>query len=162
MGWFLVNWLTTGLALGAVAWILPGVTIVSLPALAVAAIVLGIVNAVIKPVLVVLTLPLTVMTLGVFYLIVNGVAFALAAWIVPGFEVRSLWWAMLGAGARRPGIDVDRGLPAAAAPHADRRHRRHRASRLTRRATTRPGAGAARCRPPTASSGSSRRSPRWG
>ena len=97
MGWFLVNWLTTALALGAVAWILPGVTIASLPALAVAAIVLGVVNTVVKPVLVVLTLPLTVMTLGVFYLIVNGLAFALAAWIVPGFEVRSLGWAMLGA-----------------------------------------------------------------
>ena len=97
MGWFFVNWLTTAVALGAVAWILPGVTIASLPALAVAAIVLGIVNAIVKPVLVLLTLPLTVMTLGVFYLIVNGMAFALAAWIVPGFEVRSLGWAMLGA-----------------------------------------------------------------
>ncbi len=97
MGWFLVHWLTTAVALGAVAWVLPGVTIASLPALAVAAIVLGIVNAVVKPVLVVLTLPLTVMTLGIFYLIVNGMAFALAAWIVPGFEVRSMGWAMLGA-----------------------------------------------------------------
>jgi putative membrane protein len=97
MGWFFVNWLTNAAALGVVAWILPGVTIASLPALAVAAIVLGIVNSVVKPVLLVLTLPLTVMTLGVFYFIVNGMAFALAAWIVPGFEVRSLVWAMLGA-----------------------------------------------------------------
>lgn len=97
MGWFLVHWLTTAAALGAVAWILPGVTIDSLPALAVAAVVLGMVNAVIRPVLLVLTLPLTVMTLGLFYLLVNGAAFALAAWIVPGFEVRSLGWAVLGA-----------------------------------------------------------------
>ena len=97
MGWFLLNWLSTAVALGAVAWILPGVTIASLSALAVAAIVLGMVNTIVKPVLVVLTLPLTVMTLGVFYLIVNGVAFGLAAWIVPGFEVRSLGWAILGA-----------------------------------------------------------------
>ena len=97
MGWFLVKWLTNAVALGAVAWILPGVTVSSLPALAVAAGVLGVVNTIVKPVLVLLTLPLTVMTLGVFYLIVNGVAFALAAWIVPGFEVRSLGWAILGA-----------------------------------------------------------------
>ena len=97
MGWFLVKWLTNAVALGAVAWILPGVTVSSLTALAVAAVVLGVVNTIVKPVLVLLTLPLTVMTLGVFYLIVNGVAFALAAWIVPGFEVRSLGWAMLGA-----------------------------------------------------------------
>ena len=97
MGWFLVKWLTNAVALGAVAWILPGVTVSSLTALAVAAVVLGVVNTIVKPVLVLLTLPLTVMTLGVFYLIVNGVAFALAAWIVPGFEVRSLGWAILGA-----------------------------------------------------------------
>lgn len=97
MTWFLVNWLTTAVALGVVAWILPGVTVSSLPALAVASLVLGMVNTVVKPVLVVLTLPLTVATLGLFYFVVNGLAFALAAWIVPGFEVRSFGWAMLGA-----------------------------------------------------------------
>ncbi|MYD86613.1 MAG: phage holin family protein, partial [Acidobacteria bacterium] len=70
MGRFLVNWLTNGVALGAVAWILPGVTIASLPALAVAAVVLGVVNTIVKPVLVVLTLPQTVMKIGVFYHIV--------------------------------------------------------------------------------------------
>lgn len=94
---FLAHWLTTALALGAVAWILPGVVITSLPALAVAALVLGLVNAVVKPVLVVLTLPLTVLSLGVFYLFLNGLAFAFAALLVPGFEVRSFLWAMLGA-----------------------------------------------------------------
>lgn len=97
MTWFLLNWLTTAVALGAVAWVLPGVTVSSLPALAVASLVLGIVNTVVKPVLVVLTLPLTVLTLGLFYFVVNGLAFALAAWIVPGFAVRSFGWAMLGA-----------------------------------------------------------------
>ncbi len=95
---FLAQWLTTGLALGVVAWILPGVTITSVPALAVGAIVLGFVNAVVKPVLVILTLPLTFVTLGIFYFVVNGIAFSLAAWIVPGFAVSSFWWAMLGAG----------------------------------------------------------------
>ena len=94
---FLAHWLTTALALGAVAWILPGVVITSLPALAVAALVLGLVNAVVKPLLVLLTLPLTVLSLGVFYLVVNGLAFAFAALLVPGFEVRSFFWAMLGA-----------------------------------------------------------------
>lgn len=94
---FLAHWLTTALALGAVAWILPGVVITSLPALAVAALVLGLVNAVVKPLLLLLTLPLTVLSLGVFYLVVNGLAFAFAALLVPGFEVRSFFWAMLGA-----------------------------------------------------------------
>lgn len=94
---FLAHWLTTALALGAVAWVLPGVVITSLPALAVAALVLGLINAVVKPVLVVLTLPLTLLSLGVFYLFLNGLAFAFAALLVPGFEVRSFLWAMLGA-----------------------------------------------------------------
>lgn len=69
----------------------------SLPALAVAALVLGFINAVVKPVLVILTLPITVLTLGLFYLVVNGIAFWLAAALVPGFGIRSFGWAMLGA-----------------------------------------------------------------
>ena len=94
---FLAHWITTALALCAVSWMLPGVTLSSLPALLVAALVLGFVNAVVKPVLVLLTLPITVLTLGLFYLVVNGLAFAFAAWLVPGFDVSSFGWAMLGA-----------------------------------------------------------------
>ncbi len=97
MARFFTHWILTGLALWVTAWILPGVTIRSLGALAVAAIVLGFVNAVIRPVLLILTLPITILTLGLFYLVVNGLAFALAAWIVPGFEVASFWWAVAGA-----------------------------------------------------------------
>jgi putative membrane protein len=55
------------------------------------------VNAVVRPILVILTLPITIMTLGVFYLIVNGAAFALAAALVPGFGVASLGAAVIGA-----------------------------------------------------------------
>ena len=97
MNRFFAHWLTTALALGVAGWTLPGVTISSPTALLVAALVLGFINAVVKPILVLLTLPITVMTLGVFYLVVNGMAFALAAWLVPGFIVRSFGWAMLGA-----------------------------------------------------------------
>jgi len=79
------------------AWLLPGVEITSLTALLIAAPVLGFVNAVIKPVLMLLTLPITMMTLGLFYFVVNGLAFAFAAWLVPGFSVQSLGWAMIGA-----------------------------------------------------------------
>ncbi len=97
MSRFLAHWVTTGFALGATAWVLPGVQVHSLVALAVAALVLGFVNAVIRPVLVLLTLPITFITLGLFYLVVNGLAFALAAWLVPGFVVQSFGWAVLGA-----------------------------------------------------------------
>ncbi len=97
MGRFLTHWLLTAVALGVAAWILPGVQIRSLPALAVAAVVLGLVNAVVRPILILFTLPITILTLGLFYLVVNGVAFALAAWLVPGFEVSSFGWAVAGA-----------------------------------------------------------------
>ena len=94
---FLTHWITIALALGAVQRVLPGVHVESLPALLVAALVLGFMNAVVKPLLLLLTLPITVLTLGLFYFVINGLAFAFAAWLVPGFEVRSFGWAMLGA-----------------------------------------------------------------
>ena len=91
---FLVRCVTTGLSLGVVSWILPGVTITSISALLVGAVVLALVNTIVKPILVALTLPLTFMTLGFFYFIVNGIAFSIAAWLVPGFTVSSFWWAI--------------------------------------------------------------------
>ena len=94
---FLLHWFVTGVALGVAAWILPGIHVASPIALVVAALVLGFVNAVIRPVLVIVTLPITLLTLGLFYLVVNGAAFGLAAAIVPGFTVDSLLWAILGA-----------------------------------------------------------------
>lgn len=93
----LMHWLTTALALGAASWVLPGVHVNSLAALAVAALALGFVNAVVRPLLLLLTLPFTLLTLGLFYFVVNGLSFAFAAWLVPGFRVRSLGWAMAGA-----------------------------------------------------------------
>ena len=69
----------------------------SLVALAVSALVLGLVNAIIRPLLVLLTLPFTVLTLGLFYFVVNGLAFGLAAALVPGFSVASFFTAVLGA-----------------------------------------------------------------
>ena len=94
---FLVHWLIIALALWVTAYILPGVTFDSTTALAIAAIVLGLINAVVRPILTLLTLPITILTLGLFYLLVNGFTFLLAAQVVPGFGVLSFWWAVLGA-----------------------------------------------------------------
>lgn len=94
---FLIHWLVTAAALAAAAHLVPGIHVVSLGPLLVAALVLGFVNAFVRPVLVILTLPITILTLGLFYLVVNGVAFALAAAVVPGFSVSSLGSAVLGA-----------------------------------------------------------------
>lgn len=94
---FLTWWFSIGLALWVAQWLLSGVHVESFGALAVAALVLGIVNAIVRPVMVLLTLPVTILTLGLFYLVVNGIAFALAAFLVPAFTVDSFGWAILGA-----------------------------------------------------------------
>jgi putative membrane protein len=94
---FIVHLLVIALALWVTAYILPGVEFTSWQALAISAIVLGLLNALVRPILVLLTLPITVLTLGLFYLIVNGFTFLLASKLVPGFEVSSFWWAVLGA-----------------------------------------------------------------
>ena len=94
---FLVHWFIVSIALGVTAWLLPGVQVSSVSALLVAALVLGFLNAVLKPVLVLLTLPLTILTLGVFYFVLNAVVFALGSTLVPGFDVAGFGWAFLGA-----------------------------------------------------------------
>jgi putative membrane protein len=97
MNRFLTHWFSVTIALAVAVWLLSGIHVGSIFALLVAALVLGFVNAVIRPVLVLLTFPITLITLGLFYLVVNGCAFALAAAVVPGFEVESMWSAMAGA-----------------------------------------------------------------
>jgi putative membrane protein len=94
---FFIHWLTSAVALGVTAWILPGVSVASIGALLVAALVLGFFNAVLKPILVILTLPVTILTLGIFYLILNALLFGLASVIVPGFHIAGFGWALLGA-----------------------------------------------------------------
>jgi putative membrane protein len=94
---FLTHWLITALALAVAAYILPGIHFASGASLAVAALVLGFVNAIVRPVLVLITLPITILTLGLFYLVVNGLAFGLTAALVPGFDIDSFGWAVLGA-----------------------------------------------------------------
>jgi putative membrane protein len=94
---FIIHLLVIAVALWVTAYILPGVQVSSWQALAIASLVLGFVNAIIRPILVLLTLPITILTLGLFYLLVNGFTFLLASWIVPGFEVTTYWWAVLGA-----------------------------------------------------------------
>jgi putative membrane protein len=94
---FLIHWLVVAVALWVTAYLVPGVTISSWTALAIAALVLGFVNAIVKPILVILTLPITIITLGLFYLVVNGIAFGLAAFLVPGFQIAGAMSAIVGA-----------------------------------------------------------------
>ena len=97
MAGFLIHTIVLAIAIWATASVVSGVTISSWSALAFAALVLGVVNAIVRPILVILTFPITVLTLGLFYLVVNGLAFALAAFLVPGFQISGWGAAILGA-----------------------------------------------------------------
>lgn len=94
---FVVRLLITALGLWVADQLLSGITITGTGALIISALLLGIINAVIRPIILILTLPLTVLTLGFFILIVNGISLAIAAWLVPGFHVAGLWSATIGA-----------------------------------------------------------------
>lgn len=94
---FLVRLVITALGLWVADQLIPGIIITGTGALIVSALLLGLVNAVIRPILIILTLPLTVLTLGLFILIVNGISLGLVAWLVPGFHIAGLLSATLGA-----------------------------------------------------------------
>lgn len=93
----LLVWILNAVALLIVAYILPGITVASFGSALIAAIILGLLNMLVKPVLLILTLPLTVLTLGLFLLVINALLFWLAGSILRGFEVSGFWWAFAGA-----------------------------------------------------------------
>lgn len=93
----LLVWLINTLALIAVAYLMPSISVSSFGAALVAALVLGLINAVVRPVLVLLTLPVTILTLGLFIFVLNGLLFwAVGAWL-EGFNVGGFWAGVLGA-----------------------------------------------------------------
>ena len=95
---FIVRWFVTGLAIVLASYLLPGIHIASTSALIMAALVLGLLNSVVRPILILLTLPITFFTLGLFLLVINAFTLWLAARIVPGFAITGisyLWAALL-------------------------------------------------------------------
>jgi putative membrane protein len=94
---FLFRLVITALGLWVAATIVPGMAISGAGALIVSALLLGLVNAVIRPVILILTLPLTILTLGLFIFVVNGISLALVAWLVPAFTISGILPATLGA-----------------------------------------------------------------
>ena len=93
----LLSWVLNAVALMVVAYLLPGVLVDGFLSALWAALILGLVNTVVKPVLLILTLPLTVLTLGLFYFILNGLMFYWVGSILDGFQVNGFWWAVLAA-----------------------------------------------------------------
>ncbi|MBI4572340.1 MAG: phage holin family protein [candidate division NC10 bacterium] len=94
---FMLRWGATALAIGVAAQVLPGIQVDGLWAAIVAALLLGLVNVTLRPILLLLTLPLTVVTLGLFALVVNGAMLALVASVVKGVHVAGFGSAVLGA-----------------------------------------------------------------
>jgi putative membrane protein len=93
----LIAWLVNTLALVGVAYLMPGVSVASFGTALVAGLVLGLVNAVVRPVLVLLTLPATILTLGLFIFVLNGLLFWMVGSFVDGFHVAGFWSGVFGA-----------------------------------------------------------------
>ncbi|HYT77004.1 MAG TPA: phage holin family protein [Vicinamibacterales bacterium] len=94
---FLLRLLLNGIAVMVAAYLIPGIRLATPATAIIAGIVLGLVNAIIRPVLILLTLPFTILTLGLFIFVVNTICLALAAWLVPGFSISGFGAAFVGA-----------------------------------------------------------------
>ncbi len=91
----LIKWLIVSLVILASAYAFSGITVANFFVAVVAAIFIGLVTAVLRPILLILTLPITIFTLGLFTFVVNALLIMLVAMLVPGFVVASFWWALL-------------------------------------------------------------------
>lgn len=97
MAGFLIRAVVSALALWLAAVLIPGISFSGVGSLVLAAVLLGVVNAIVRPILIVLTLPLTILTLGLFLLVVNAAMLGIVGALVPGFTVDGFWPALLGA-----------------------------------------------------------------
>ena len=89
-------WILNAVALLAVAYLMPSIHVASFGAALLAALLLGLVNAIVRPLLLLLTLPVTLLTLGLFIFVINGLMFWLAGSLIEGFGVGGFWPAVLG------------------------------------------------------------------
>jgi putative membrane protein len=97
MAGFLIRAAVVAIGLWLASKIVPGVHILSPGSLIAAALLLGIVNAIVRPILVILTFPITLVTLGLFLFVINGLMVEFVSWLLPGFIVDGLWSATLAA-----------------------------------------------------------------
>jgi putative membrane protein len=93
----LLQWLVNALALFALPYIFTSITVDSFVTALVVAVVLGLINTLIRPLLVILTLPVTIVTLGLFIFVINGLLFWAVGSFVPGFHVAGFWSGVFGA-----------------------------------------------------------------
>jgi putative membrane protein len=92
---FLIRLILSAVAVLICAYILPGAEVDGFITAIVVAGVLAILNVLLKPILVILTIPITFVTLGLFLLVINTILILLVDWLVPGFTVEGFWWALV-------------------------------------------------------------------
>ena len=92
---FLIRTLLSSIAVIIVSYLLPGVDVDGFFMAVIVAVLLSLLNMTVRPLLIILTIPLTVFTMGLFLLVINALIIMLADWVVPGFEVANFWWALL-------------------------------------------------------------------
>jgi putative membrane protein len=97
MSKIIVKILISALAVFSVSYILSGIHVTSFVTALYVAFVVGLLNLIVRPILFILTLPITLLTLGLFTFVLNGIIIYFASILVPGFYVSNFWWAVLGA-----------------------------------------------------------------
>jgi putative membrane protein len=93
---FLIRWVISAVSLFVTAKLVPGIRVEDFGVALLAAIVLGAINAFVRPILILLTLPITILTLGLFIFVINALSFYLASYFIKGFEIESFFAALLG------------------------------------------------------------------
>ena len=91
----ILKWLVFALIIMFVGWIIPGFDVQNIWAALIAVVVIALINAFIKPLILLLTLPINILTLGIFTLVINALLFRFAAYLVPGINVDGFWSALL-------------------------------------------------------------------
>ncbi|MEX0316058.1 MAG: phage holin family protein [Allomuricauda sp.] len=91
----IIRLLLNALAVIILSYVLPGVGVDSMTTAIIVALVLGLLNFLVKPFLIILTLPITIVTLGLFLLVINALIILIAAHFIDGFQVSSIWWAII-------------------------------------------------------------------
>jgi putative membrane protein len=92
---YVIHLLVSGLAVLAAAYVLPGVGVSGFGVALITAVIIGVVNMFVRPLFVLLTLPITLLSMGLFVLVINGLLILLVGVLVPGFTVSNFWWAAL-------------------------------------------------------------------
>lgn len=91
---FILKLLLTAVAVVILAYVLPGVAVASYWSAVILAVVLALLRFIVKPILVILTLPITIITLGLFLLVINAIIILMADYFIDGFAVKNFWWAL--------------------------------------------------------------------